>query len=66
MLFTIYTKFLNDEPVCHGTIECPSEHEATVYAYEIACRLFSAACPAEMAFDDFHDALFSNIEFWIE
>ena len=68
MLFTIYTKYLDQEPVCHGVIECPNEDEATMYAYKMACDIFSQhATDAVMSsFEDFHEALFSTVEFWIE
>lgn len=40
MLYTIYTRYLNQEPVCHGTIECENENTATIYAYHMACDIF--------------------------
>ena len=68
MLFTIYTKFLDEEPVCHGTIECNDPNEATIYAYEMACDVFSQhENDAVMSsFEEFHEALFSTVSFWIE
>lgn len=68
MLYTIYTRYLDQEAVCHGTIECPSEHEATMYAYKCACDIFSQHANDKVmsSFEDFHEALFSTVEFWVE
>lgn len=68
MLYTVYTKYLNQEPTCHGTIECDGENAATIYAYNIACDIFSQHKDDEgiTSFEDFHEALFSTIDFWIE
>ena len=68
MLYTIYTRYLNEEPVCHGTIECDNENTATIYAYHRACDVFSQRADDEgiASFEEFHDALFSMVEFWIE
>jgi hypothetical protein len=68
MLYTIYTRYLNEEPVCHGTIECNDENTATIYAYHRACDVFSQHADdyGIASFEEFHDALFSTVEFWIE
>jgi hypothetical protein len=68
MLYTIYTRYLDEEPVCHGTIECKDENTATIYAYHIACDVFSQHADdyGIASFEEFHDALFSTVEFWIE
>ena len=68
MLYTIYTRYLNEEPVCHGTIEFKNSNEATIYAYHRACDVFSQHADDEglASFEEFHDALFSTVEFWIE
>ena len=68
MLYTIYTKFLDEEPICHGTIECNDPDEATIYAYHRACDVFSQhENDAVMSsFEEFHEALFSTVSFWIE
>lgn len=68
MLYTIYTRYLNQEPVCHGTIERNDEMTATIYAYHCAQDVFSQhETDAIMStFEEYHDALFSTVEFWIE
>ena len=68
MLFTIYTKYLDENPISHGTIECPTENDAMMYAYKMACDVFSQHATDDVisSFEDFHDALFSTVEFWIE
>ena len=68
MLYTIYTRYLDHEPVCHGTIECNDEMMATIYAYHCAQNIFShhEYDEAMSSFEEYHDALFSTVEFWIE
>ena len=68
LLFSIYTRYLDNPPCNHGIIECPDEHTAMVYAYETAAKvLLEHENDAEVScFNDFHDALFSTVEFWIE
>lgn len=68
MLFTIYTRYLNEKEVCHGTIECNDQNEAMMYAYKMACNVFSQheSDAVMSSFEDFHEALFSTVSFWIE
>lgn len=68
MLFTIYTKFLDEEPICHGTIEFNDPNEAMMYAYEMACDVFSQHENDVImsTFEEYHEALFSTVSFWIE
>ena len=68
MLFKIYTRYLNEEPVYHGSEEFDNEMEATIYAYERAKDIFSQHEyeAALDSFDNFHDALFSTVDFWVK
>ena len=68
MLFKIYTKYLDQKPVYHGTFETPDETAANLYAYKKACDVFSQhETEIEMStFEDYHEALFSTVDFWIE
>lgn len=68
MLFKVYTKYLNEPAQYHGIIETDSEFKATLYAYECAKNVFSQhEYDKEMdSFEDYHDALFSTVNFWVE
>ena len=68
MLFTIYTKFLNEPTICHGAIECDSEFDATIYAYRCAMDIFSQHGYEDRydSYESYHEALFDHVEFWIE
>ena len=68
MLFKIYTQYLNEPALYHGTIEADNEFKATLYAYECAKNIFSQHADDEgmASFEEFHEALFSTVEFWIE
>ena len=68
MLFKVYTQYLNEPALYHGTIEADNEFKATLYAYECAKNIFSQHeyDEAISSFEDYHDALFSTVNFWVE
>lgn len=68
MLYRVYTKYLDEEPTCYGTLDFGDEFRATTYAYFAARDVFSQHETKEkfQTYEDYHDALFSAVEFWIE
>ena len=68
MLYRIYTKYLDKEPTCYGTLDFGDEFRATTYAYFAARDVFSQHATEEkfQTYEDYHDALFSAVEFWVE
>lgn len=68
MLFKIYTQYLNEPAQCHGTIEADNDFIATMYAYRCAKNVFSQHeyDEAISSFEDYHEALFSTVNFWVE
>lgn len=67
MLFKLYTRYKGEKEYCHGTIDVPSEHIATIKAYHKAVDVYTEHEHevSVSSFSDFHNQLFSLVDFWV-
>lgn len=67
--YKIYTRYKNEKAVFHGTIDFRSEFDANAYAYSKAIDVFSQHSYEELellTYEDYINALFTYVDFWIE
>ena len=67
MLFELYTRHKGEEERYHGTVDVSSEHIATIKAYHKAVDVYveHGHDASVSSFSDFHDRLFSLVDFWV-
>lgn len=67
MLFKLYTRYKGEKEYCHGTVDVSSEHIATIKAYHKAAEVYAEHehDASVSSFSDFHDRLFSLVDFWV-
>lgn len=67
MLFELYTRYKGEEERYHGIVDVQSEHIAMIRAYHMAADVYAEHDheTSVSSFFDFHDQLFSLVDFWI-